>query len=271
MVIDNSIPARPQSGLSQASIVYELPTEAMITRLLALFCDGAPEVVGPVRSLRTYMLEIAREYNAVVAHVGGSESALAAVEQGAGPVINQISQSKPFWRDLHRRMPYNVYTSVPALRGYIRRKSAPPAAHWQTVDVASATSPMTIRVPYGRGYDVQFVYDPATSRYRRLVDQRPVIDAATGKPLTVASIIIQYARWSQTYESGVLTSRLDLLGEGQILAFTAGQRFDGRWRRPASHQPTIFMDQEGRALQLQAGPVWVCIVPPDHPVQESSQ
>ncbi len=77
VVIDNSIPAWPQSGVSAASIVYEFPAEGGITRLLAFFCGGAPEVVGPVRSLRLYMLDLAREYGATIAYAGESTSALA--------------------------------------------------------------------------------------------------------------------------------------------------------------------------------------------------
>src|SRR3989475_10715441 len=88
IVVDNAIPARPQWGLSEADIVYEVPTEGMITRFLALFCGDGPDTVGPVRSLRLQFLDIAGDYSATVAHAGSSESALAAVEGHAGPRIN---------------------------------------------------------------------------------------------------------------------------------------------------------------------------------------
>lgn len=269
VVIDNHVHSRPQSGVSQASIVYELPTEGRITRLLAFFCNGDPEVVGPVRSLRTFMLQIAREYHATVAHAGHSDSALEVLRQGTDPVINQFWQPKPFWRDWRRRMPHNLYTSVPSLHRYIRRPPASAPDHWTTGEIMSASHAMMIDIPYGPGYDVRFAYDPSTNRYRRLVAGHSAIDALTGEPITVDSVIVQYARWWQTFEGPVLTSRLELMGSGRITVFTAGRRIDGRWRRVEPQQPTVFEDSEGVPLQLQTGPVWVSVVPDDRIVQVS--
>ncbi len=267
VVIDNSIPARPQSGLSAASVVYELPAEGGITRLLAFFCEGTPEVVGPVRSVRTYMLDIARDYHAVVAHSGESTSALAAITQGTDPVINEFWQPQPFRRERRRRMPHNLYTSVPALRRYIKHPLTPVPPHWTAAEMPPAFELMTIYIPYGPGYDVHFIYDPAAARYRRFIGNRPAVDAATDTPITVASVIVQYARWSQTYEGPILSSRLDLVGSGPMSVFTAGHRIDGRWQRRTPHQPTIFTDQEGQLLSVQPGLVWVNIVPLDHVVR----
>lgn len=53
-IIENSRAARPQSGLSEADIVYETMAEAGIPRFLAVFYENSPEVIGPVRSVRPY-------------------------------------------------------------------------------------------------------------------------------------------------------------------------------------------------------------------------
>lgn len=269
VVLDNSIPARPQSGISQADIVYEFPAEGGITRLLGFYCTQAPKVVGPVRSVRTFMLDVAREYHAVVAHSGQSESALVLIRQGRDPVINEFSQPGPFWRTRDRRMPNNLYTSVEALRKVIARPLKPAPAHWEVQTLEPESAPMSVTIPYGRGYDVEFTYDPNTTSYTRTVARRPSIDAVTGKQITVGSVIIQYARWWQAYESGILTARLDLVGSGSIVAFTEGRQIDGRWRRAGPQQPTIFTDEHGQPLRLQPGPVWVSIVPSDRPINVS--
>lgn len=74
VVINNHRAAWPQSGLQQASIVYEFLVEGGTTRYLAVFDRHFEEdfVVGPVRSLRPYFGEQAREYGGVVAHSGYS-------------------------------------------------------------------------------------------------------------------------------------------------------------------------------------------------------
>jgi hypothetical protein len=80
VMIENSLDARPQSGLSRADVIYEAVAEGGITRFLAVFyCGAALESaqdydVGPVRSARTYFLDWASEYAdyPLYAHVGGA-------------------------------------------------------------------------------------------------------------------------------------------------------------------------------------------------------
>src|SRR3989454_8870598 len=206
VVVDNAPPARPQWGLSQADIVYEVPTEGMITRFLALFCGDGPDTVGPVRSLRLQFLDIAGDYSATVAHAGSSESALAAVEEHAGPVINEFWNAGPFRRDQHRHRPHNVFASVALLRRYVKDTSPLGTRPWTTTDLTPAATPMMIAIPYGSGYTSQFVFDPASGHYRRFTEGQRSVDALTGHQIEAAAVIVLYARWWQVYEGPVLTS-----------------------------------------------------------------
>jgi hypothetical protein len=80
VMIENHSDSRPQSGLSNADIVYEAVAEGGITRFMGVFYCNAGRVstnkydVGPVRSARTYFLDIASEYAdyPLYAHVGGA-------------------------------------------------------------------------------------------------------------------------------------------------------------------------------------------------------
>src|SRR3989442_9745805 len=176
IVVDNAIPARPQWGLSEADVVYEVPTEAMITRFLALFCGDGPDTVGPVRSLRLQFLDIAGDYSATVAHAGSSESALAAVEEHTGPVINEFWNAGPFRRDPKRHRPHNLFASVALLRRYVKDTTPLGTRPWTTTDLTPAPTPMMIAIPYGRGYTSQFVFDPASGRYRRFTEGQRSVD-----------------------------------------------------------------------------------------------
>src|SRR5262249_2666482 len=51
-VVENSGPARPQSGLQDADLVYEYLSEYSITRMTAIYFAQVPKQVGPVRSCR---------------------------------------------------------------------------------------------------------------------------------------------------------------------------------------------------------------------------
>src|SRR3984957_16872436 len=50
--IDNVDPARPQSGLDAADVVFEEEVEGQLTRLIAIFQSTDAAKVGPVRSTR---------------------------------------------------------------------------------------------------------------------------------------------------------------------------------------------------------------------------
>jgi DUF3048 family protein len=47
--IDNLAPARPQTGLTGADLVYVIPVEGGLSRVLAVFSSHVPAVIGPVR------------------------------------------------------------------------------------------------------------------------------------------------------------------------------------------------------------------------------
>jgi hypothetical protein len=80
VMIENHDESRPQSGLQNADIVYEAVSEGGITRFMGIFYCGIVEGsantydVGPVRSARTYFLDLASEYSdyPLYTHVGGA-------------------------------------------------------------------------------------------------------------------------------------------------------------------------------------------------------
>lgn len=125
VMIENHLEARPQSGLSEADIVYEAVAEGGITRFgVVYYCDvqAKEETIGPVRSARTYFLDWVSEYGpALYAHVGGAHcdpqtgegclnnrraDALGQIRDygwEAENDLNQFSIGYPtFWRDYER-------------------------------------------------------------------------------------------------------------------------------------------------------------------------
>ncbi len=77
---DNQQDAKPQSGVSEADIVYELPVEGGISRYLAFYWSSFPKSMGPVRSFRPYFGDIVQEYDALLYHIGQSEISDAALQ-----------------------------------------------------------------------------------------------------------------------------------------------------------------------------------------------
>lgn len=76
VMVENTKDARPQSGMSDADIVYEAIAEGGITRFMGLFYCGVQAydtTIAPVRSARTYFVDWASGYNRpMYVHVGGA-------------------------------------------------------------------------------------------------------------------------------------------------------------------------------------------------------
>lgn len=138
IMIENSKVARPQSGISSADVVYEAMAEGGITRFMAVFYCQDSDIIGPVRSARTYFLDWISEYGSspLYAHVGGANTpgpanALGQIERygwGAYNDLNQFSVGFPaFWRDYERlgkdtATEHTVYSSSQKLWNFAAQK-----------------------------------------------------------------------------------------------------------------------------------------------------
>jgi hypothetical protein len=76
VMIENHPEARPQSGLSNADVVFEALAEGGVTRFMGIFYCGAQNKdikLAPVRSARTYFVDWASGFNRpLYVHVGGA-------------------------------------------------------------------------------------------------------------------------------------------------------------------------------------------------------
>ena len=107
VMLNNLKAAQPQLGVSQADIIYEVPAEGGITRMLGVFqtLEGVGDL-GSIRSARPYYLELALGHDALFVHAGGSPEAyrdISAWDVDNMDGVNGGSDAKIFWRDAYRR------------------------------------------------------------------------------------------------------------------------------------------------------------------------
>lgn len=105
VMINNLKKALPQHGLKDADIVYEIPAEGGVTRLLAIYNDiSAAGVIGSVRSSRPIFIDVASSYDAIYVHHGGSPEAYTMLENGAVYNLDGMKlEGSVFYRDANRR------------------------------------------------------------------------------------------------------------------------------------------------------------------------
>ena len=98
----------PQYGLQYLDWMFEVETEGGITRCVGIMTDPAKaDAVGPIRSNRTYFLNISVSYDAPLFHCGGSKYADANQYSRYDSVsswdhVNEKAYSSYFYRDSNR-------------------------------------------------------------------------------------------------------------------------------------------------------------------------
>lgn len=272
VIIDNHPEARPQSGLNAASVVYEAPVEAGITRFLAIYPSGADvKQIGPVRSVRPYYIDWAAEYGAVLTHVGGSPAALARLKNGDDTVtdLNEFWNGANFWRATDRSAPHNTYTSNALLEKAAARKDAEARQlnSWRFKDDAPlsdrpAEGSLTIAIK-AAGYEVRWHYRPDQNAYERFQGGRLREDEAGA--VLARNIVVQLTQ--VTVIDAVGRRRLQTTGEGPAVFALDGQTYRGTWRKASPAGRTRFYDASGTELRLNRGTTWIEVVSDNTEVQ----
>ena len=274
VVVENQLDARPQSGLSQAGVVYEALAEGGITRFLAFFQDGQAAKIGPVRSVRTYFVDWALEFGAPVAHAGGNIDALDLINPLGMKNMDGLynGPSSAFYRVSDRYAPHNFYSSSAALDkleqqlGYYRPSAFTPSPRKVDSPEAAASHPV-IKLNYSyNGYQVEYDYDAAHNDYVRFLAGLPHIDRETGQQLRTKNMVIEImpTSYGQT-RLGEQTVIMQTVGQGRALVFRDGGVIAGTWRKSSHNARTQLLDANGTEIALDAGITWYSILPPDRP------
>jgi Protein of unknown function (DUF3048) N-terminal domain/Protein of unknown function (DUF3048) C-terminal domain len=276
VMIDDQQDARPQSGLSAASQVWQAPAEGGIPRYVALFSEGDPPAVGPIRSSRLYFIAWAAEWNAVYMHVGGSPQALAllATSQGAGQAVWNADEIRLgdiyMWRITTRLAPHNMYSSGKSMRLLVKAVRAPVSvnyrAHWHfapDAPLAQRPSSGSIRVPYSANV-ISYAYQPSTNTYLRSVSvEGKQFDAGpTPKvriaPKNVVVLFMSFAPLNDGTNHGRLEAQYT--GTGKAWVFTNGTLVKGTWKKNSLTSPTLLLGPDGKPVTLTVGQTFVQVV-----------
>ncbi len=281
VMIDDLSPARPQSGFSSASIVWQAPAEGGIPRYMMVFQEQIPTDVGPVRSSRFYFIAWAAELRAVYAHAGGSPQALQTLrEKGNGQLVwnadefrwgNSFHRSStpPSYNGQLRVGPHNLYTTGKALRGIAKSvgaKDGPLDWPWQFArDAVLGYRPVggRIDVQYGDNNHIRYTYDRVTNTYRRAVtDEKRQIDAANKAAIAPKNVIVMVMHFGPLNDGHPQKHRLeaDVVGSGKAWISTNGVTIAGTWKKTSLTSPTRFYDVSGKPVVLTVGQTFVQVM-----------
>ena len=264
VIIDNLPQARPQSGLSHASMVFEAPAEGGITRFLALFWQAPASQIGPIRSTRIYFDQLAQGYQIPLAHAGGNVDALKAI----GPLhIENLDQiytpgiSQDFWRTTTRQAPHNLYTSTGKLLAAVAQKgyTLGPIPSWPVGTLQTGEPARTVTVTFSGVEQARWIYHHGL--YTRYEGQTEDLTLA-GHPITARAVLCLVTPQSpdpDPYTPGSI--KLAMTGQGPGYLAADGHMVQVTWTREAGH-PFVIETRSGHGLEpIPAPPLWVELIP----------
>lgn len=259
-MIENSEEARPQTGLDNASIVFEAVTEGGITRFLALYQEDMPKEVGPVRSVRPHFVSWLVGFDSSIAHVGGSAPALQLVDDLGAKTLTQFTYTEPYRRATDRFAPHNVYADMEKLRDLQEELDHKKAAFSEIPrsDDAPAEMPAATKIVLDFSfpdYLAEFRYNKESNSYKRFVGGEPHIDAETEDQITVKNLVVIKVNGSDS-------NTIKPIGKGEAFVFKDGGVQKVRWQKPAHSDRLQIVDGSGNEIALNRGDTWIAALTP---------
>jgi hypothetical protein len=262
--IDNTPPARPQTNVNAADIVYVELVEGDATRLMAVYQSTLPQVVGPVRSGRESDLEILAAFGRVALAYSGANRGVERLIKAA-PLRSYEEGAPGFFRSSGRHAPYNLYVNpqrllaahpdLPTARdiGFVFGAALPDGAPASSITVSMS--------PYTK---YSFLYDAAADHWLAAINGRPTVQV-DGQRLWAGNVLVQQVsvNGSRFHDVlGLVTPRSHTVGSGPFtLLRPDGTQFHGTWTRASASEPTTYLDSSGVAVTLAPGRTWVLLAP----------
>ena len=285
-VIDNAAQARPQTGLMLADVVYEFPLDRIdhSTRFLAVFSDEIPLRVGPIRTSRAYLADIALEWGGLYVSLGDPEQAgsnypLLTASGIRFPVQNTGDAADYFFRDKtvtsieEHTLFFKAFDYADYDGSYTAEPRSDRFQFQSDVSYKKGKPFSSVGIPFSSSDSdrVVFTYDAKTNRMIRsdknsknvlgesktLTPNQSVIGYES-EPITTQNLIIQYISVS-SYDT--MYRNIAVTGSGDCDYFINGRHVTGVWSRPALSDPTTYKLYDGSIIRLEPGNTWIEMMP----------
>ena len=270
--------ASPQSGTSEAGILYEALAEGGITRLMGVFEELNNVRIGSVRSARHYFVSFADEYDAIYVHYGETTYATKKIKELGIDNLSGLTGlgETVFYRDKSIKAPHNAFASKEGIlkgteiKGYDTEYEKDYEGHFtfyeEDTDLTSNQKVEKVNLKFSNYTSPYFNYDSKDKLYYRFQFGTKHIDYNTGKQLAFKNIIVQFVdEWDIDKHDYQTMDIVDATGKGYYI--TNGKMVEITWTKKEATRKMRYYDTEGKELTINQGKTYIAIFP-DNRVSE---
>lgn len=274
IVIDNVGEAKPQTGLNDAAIVYEITVEGGLTRLLAIFKDikDKEETIGPVRSARPVFIDYVLENDSIFTHFGYSPRAEEDISKLKINNVNGLVADSAFWRTKEKSAPHNALTNIKRIYEYSEQKGYKLTSDERSVlkyvvdevELENGQTASTVNIPYTSSHKVSYKYNAEKKLYERNVNGKVEKDWLSKENRTTKNIIITFAHnYTTNEEGGYGRQEIENIGNLKGYYITNGKIVEIICSKSSRSGKTIYKDKNGKEIDVNDGNTYIQIVPID--------
>ncbi len=279
--VPNNKEVYPHHGTGSADILYEIECDGDVTRMLAVFTNlNGIEKLGPVRSARTYLNNLAISYDAPIAHCGGSPGGRTGRYDSADgdtianwPHIDEMYNGSYFFRDTDRYYyqgylwEYTLFTSGAGLkgamdaRGYTEDAENPPVIDFgltfgDASSAAAGETANTVLVEFRGSKSTTFNYKDGV--YEVIQHGSVYTDANTDEAITFRNVLaLQAEQW---YDGAGYRTYYDLIGSGTGYYACDGKIVPIKWERPTLRDAFSYTLEDGTPITLGVGTSYIAVI-----------
>lgn len=279
VMLNNLKQALPQSGNSQADVIYEILEEGGITRMLAVYQDitSVEGNLGSIRSTRPYYVYLVDGLDGILVHAGGSNAAYSSMENRGITHIDALggSGSNLFWRDKSRlnagvATEHTMFITASDIADFIQ-SSGIRTEHEDDYSMnltfvedatpADGSAATVVTVPFSSYKTGEFTYDEELGKYLVSEYGAAYTDGHTGEQVSVENVLIILAEVNPI--EGDSKGRIDVQMNGTGTGFfcNGGKYIPINWSRASRGSQYVFTAMDGEPLELGIGTSYVNIVP----------
>ncbi|WP_096201811.1 DUF3048 domain-containing protein [Bacillus sp. FJAT-45350] len=275
VTVNNESQARPQTGLNEADLVYEVLAEGNITRFVAFYHSQKPENIGPVRSARPYMIELSNGYDAFFVTHGWSPAAHVMLERErkADYLQGLYHDGSLFQRSSGRRAPHNSYITYENVikgvdnKGYKLEGDLSPLLFLEEDDEVVGAEAKSVTIAYYDNYKVAYDFDEEKNKYYRSSGRNGDVatkDYVTDEPVGVENVLIVEAAHRVLDDVG--RRSIDVNSGGLALLLQNGKLQQVEWKNDGGR---ILPVKNGEVVKLVPGQTWINIIPTSPGIEQN--